>query len=76
MNEIERQILGNQIEIMITLKALTNDENLKTLLIDRYKETMDLLNPKQSEEPCCEMPIEEDALQNLDGKEKEVKKNE
>ena len=59
MNEIERQILKNQVDIMRSLKGWDVTFNI------RLQETSDLLNPKQTEESACDME-EDDAKRGLE----------
>jgi len=61
MNEIERQILLNQVDIMRKLKGWDISFNI------RLQETSDLLNPKQTEESACDMG-EDDAKSREDAK--------
>jgi len=64
MTPIERQMLKNQRIILRYLWLKDNDYTSgdRTLLIETAKETERLLNPKQSDEPCCEMPEEEEEV--------------
>ena len=57
MTPIERQILKNQEDILISLYKLSNNEDIKGWLDNRTAETIDLLfEEKESKESCCEMP--------------------
>ena len=60
MTPIERQNLFNQIIIMKCLRKDADKDNIKSL--DRnIRRTVNILEQKESEEPCCEMP--EDMLE-------------
>jgi len=69
MNEIERQILKNQKTIMSFLnfgfKEQLTDGILSDSLSKRFDETNELLSPKQSNEPCCDMSEEEQEAYDL-----------
>ena len=49
MNEIEKQILLNQVDIMRNLSKMNTSLDL------RLQETSNLLNPKGADEDCCDM---------------------
>jgi len=57
MNNIERQLLTNQVEIMNFL--LYPDSPSNTLFLQK-SETHKLLRVEEKEEPCCEMPPRDD----------------
>jgi len=57
MNQIERQILKNQQFIINVLGngKYFKDEKDAISLAERWNETKQLLNPKQTEESACDM---------------------
>ncbi len=67
MTPIEKQSLENQFVIMETLRSLTNDDEMIGNLETAELKTMKLLEPKQSEEPCCEMPKEDNSSLQIGG---------
>ncbi len=58
MRPIERQMLRNQRDIMFWISS-KNKSPYDGYFGLRIKETEELLNPIESDEPCCEMPEEE-----------------
>jgi len=60
MNEIEKQLLKNQLEIMKAIKwRIHKFDSDREGIRDRTKETLNLLNPNGAEEDCCEMDAQE-----------------
>lgn len=70
MNEIEKQILKNQQSIMNVVNYIMvytqadGSGDLQRQIIEDYEKTKELLNPKSTDEDCCEMG--EDAKRDLE----------
>ena len=55
MTPIEKQILRNQSTILAALGTLMSDNHFKKRTIKRMEETLELIYPKGSNKPYCDM---------------------